>query len=246
MSKRALWWWVNSYWKYISFISGAKSVPKAANFQAKASRERNAILILEYHSRHCTYLSAPCVPLCHVSLPLLDLPFHHHLLLKWKMNEWSSSNNNIAHPPQDMAVNMVGICSSAKSLPYSSDVTMYMGPHRLDGEGKMTLLVSTLSLFSILLGEVTEGMCPPIDLWTRPRKSSEAPHPFPYLEMYDHHSHSGSHFKDAALREWVVVETIWQLYVTEPWYVIHTNFWDSGRQVWKPSCLTTTEDKPHI
>lgn len=110
------------------------------------------------NSCHCTYLLAPCVPLCHVSPPLLDLPFHHHLLLKWKMKEWSSSNNNTAHPPQDMVVNMVGIHSSAQRLPYDSDVTMCIQA-LMDWtlrEREDTPSISCHSLFSTLLGEVIE------------------------------------------------------------------------------------------
>lgn len=85
-------WWVNSCVKYISGIAGAEGIMKAANFQGKdQERKKSNYDIKMSVSHHFSYLSAPCVPLCHAFPLLLDLLFHHHLLLKQKMRQNEAS-----------------------------------------------------------------------------------------------------------------------------------------------------------
>lgn len=74
-------------------------------------------------------------------------------------------------------------------------------------------------VIDILLVEIIKRKWWPVDLWTGHRQL-EPPHPFsfPWNVCLALLSHSGSIFKNAALRKWCIVETIYIEYVTEPNY----------------------------
>ena len=78
-----------------------------------------------------------------------------------------------------------------------------------------------------MLEEVTERTWPPADLQARPRQL-ETTHSFPcpWNVCFPHTllAQVRAVFKDAALREQCIVETIWRVYVTKPCYSLHINF----------------------
>lgn len=87
------------------------------------------------------------------------------------------------------------------------------------------------------------------DHWWNPELAPGSPGlltPFSALGMYvlPIVPAAGDTFKDTAQKEQCAVETLWTVHVTQPSQKLYVNFSDFGRQVWKPTHLTVTQEKP--
>lgn len=97
------------------------------------------------------------------------------------------------------------------------------------------------------LEEVTEGTWLPGDPWARPRQleALHSPH-CPWNICSVCCSHSGSPFKDSALRESRDAEITWTMSTTETCKRLCIKSEDSGGQVWRSPPPAAFQDKPPV